>query len=170
MWIDGLCIDQGKDNDKEKTSQIQQMGTIYKRAERVIFWLGQATYETNVIMDSMKLLDKESMFYPRNSWKFSDQGWRMVWSITQPELREIHSNLEATQRTGLELLFKRSWFRRVWILQEVVMAAQAVVVCGEKSVSARIFALVPHLLGVEPEAHCQSVLDVMPGSSREQSW
>lgn len=121
-------------------------------------------------MDSMKLLDKESLKYPRNGWKVSGQGWRDVWSTIQPKLLEMHSDLEFRQRTGLESLLERRWFRGVWILQEVANAAQAVVACGGKSVSARMFPIVTYLLGIKPEAHCQSVLDIMPGSSRGQSW
>jgi Heterokaryon incompatibility protein (HET) len=87
LWIDGLCIDQGKDKEKEKekTHQIRQMGAIYNRAERVIFWLGQATYETNVVMDSLKLLEEESLKYPRNS-KDNQVPKRFVPSVLETML------------------------------------------------------------------------------------
>lgn len=39
LWIDALCIDQGR-ND-EKNHQVQQMGTIFSTAERVIAWMGK---------------------------------------------------------------------------------------------------------------------------------
>jgi hypothetical protein len=168
LWIDGLCIDQM--NDKEKGHQVQQMGNIYRRAERVVIWLGPATYDTNVLMDSIKQLEKESINYSRNNWRSSDQAWRDIWSNVQLKLRNIHSDLEVRQRNGLESLFKRPWFSRVWILQEVANARGAVVVCGDRSVSARTFAIVPSLIGVTPPPHCQSVLDIMPGSLREESW
>jgi ankyrin repeat protein len=168
LWIDGLCIDQK--NDKEKGHQVQQMGNIYRRAERVVIWLGPATYDTNVLMDSIKQLEKESINYSRNNLRSSDQAWRDIWSNVQPKLRNIHSNVEVRQRNGLESLFKRPWFSRVWILQEVANARGAVVVCGVKSVSARTFAIVPSLIGVAPPPHCQSILDIMPGPLREESW
>jgi hypothetical protein len=168
LWIDGLCIDQM--NGKEKGHQVQQMGNIYRRAERVIIWLGPATYDTNVLMDSIKQLEEESINYSRNNWRSLDQAWRDIWSNVQPKLRNIHSDVEVRQRNGLESLFKRSWFSRVWILQEVANARRAVVVCGVKSVSARTFAIVPSLIGVTPPPHCQSILDIMPGPLREESW
>jgi ankyrin repeat protein len=146
------------------------MGEIYHRAERVIIWLGPATYETNVLMDSMKLLEKESIGYSRNRWGVSDLAWRKVWSDIQPKLRSMHSNLKDRQRIGLDSLFGRSWFRRVWIVQEVANARAAIVICGVKSVSARIFALAPSLMGFETDPHYQSILDIMPGRSREESW
>ena len=168
LWTDGLCIDQM--NDKEKGHQVQQMGNVYRRAERVVIWLGPATYDTNVLMDSIKQLEKESINYSKNNWRSSDQAWRDIWSNVQPNLRNIHSNVEVRQRNGLESLFKRPWFSRVWILQEVANARGAVVVCGVKSVSARTFAIVPSLIGVTPPPHCQSILDIMPGPLREESW
>jgi len=42
-----------------KGQQVQQMGSIY-RAERVIIWLGEATYNTDYIMYYMKQLDNTS--------------------------------------------------------------------------------------------------------------
>ncbi|KAH7078935.1 heterokaryon incompatibility protein-domain-containing protein [Paraphoma chrysanthemicola] len=39
LWIDALCIDQ--DNTRERNHQVQQMGTIYATAERVIAWFGK---------------------------------------------------------------------------------------------------------------------------------
>jgi ankyrin repeat protein len=168
LWIDSLCIDQA--NDAEKGHQVQQMGNIYHRAECVVIWLGPATYETNVLMDSMKLLEEESIDYSRNSWTFWYQAWRNIWTNIQPKLRSVHLDLEVRQRNGLESLFGRSWFSRIWIVQEVANAHAAIVVCGVKYVSARTFALVPSLMGIKPDPHCQSILDIMPGWSREESW
>lgn len=168
LWVDGLCIDQM--NHEEKGHQVQQMSNVYRRAERVVIWLGPATYDTNVLMDSIKEVEKESIDYSRNNWRSSDQAWRDIWSTVQPKLRNIHSNVEVRQRNGLESLFEWPWFSRVWILQEVANARRAVVVCGVKSVSARTFAIVPSLIGVTPPPHCQSILDIMPGPLREESW
>ena len=41
LWVDAVCINQN--HHREKTHQVQQMGDIYKQADRVIFWLGPAT-------------------------------------------------------------------------------------------------------------------------------
>jgi hypothetical protein len=46
----------------------------------------------------------------------------------------------------------------------------AEIVCGGKYVSASIFALMPPLLGITTDPHCQSILDIMPGSLRYSSW
>jgi translation initiation factor 2 beta subunit (eIF-2beta)/eIF-5 len=123
-------------------------------------------------MDSLKLLELESLHHPCRDWAYTDEGWKKLWfQSVQPTLKEAKSwNLETRQRMGLEHLLSAPWFKRVWILQEVSNAKSAVVCSGGKFVSARIFTLAPFLLGVTPEAHCQAVLDIMPGPSRKHSW
>jgi len=146
------------------------MGEIYKKARRVIIWLGAGIDETYVIMNSMAKLRKASDRYAYNDWRVSDKRWEEIWSDMQPILKNEHPNLLARQREGLHLLLRRPWFKRVWILQEVANARAAIVLCGPISVSARIFAFVPSLLGIDPGPHCQAVLDIMPGPSRKHSW
>ncbi|KAF2474382.1 HET-domain-containing protein [Lindgomyces ingoldianus] len=168
LWIDAICIDQ--ENDKERGHQVQQMASIYKRAERVIIWLGGATAETDLILRFMNRLEEERIKHACNKWKSSDKRWSDIWSSVQPLLGDVQDDLMFRQRKGLASLLGRSWFRRVWIIQEVANARAAEVVCGTKSVSARIFALIPSLVGMTPDVHCQAVLDIMPGSSRNNSW
>jgi len=66
-----------------------------------------------------------------------------LWLLVQPTLRSQHLGLVT-----------RHWFKRVWILQEVANAKAAVICSGTKSVSARIFALAPLLIGAKPEPYC----------------
>ena len=168
LWIDAICINQ--DNEKERGHQVRQMAEIYNKATRVIIWLGIITDETYAIMDSMATLHKESNKYACNDWKASDKRWRKIWSDIQPTLESKHLNLKAGQHDGLELLLRQSWFKRVWILQEVANARAALIVCGPVSVSARVFAFVPSLVGINVDPHSQAVLDIMSGPSRKHSW
>jgi hypothetical protein len=168
LWIDAISIDQG--NLKERGHQVQQMGNIYSHAHQVIFWLGPATHEINVLMSSLRRLEEESIKHVCKDWSLADKRWRNLWLSMQPMLKNQHWDLVNQQRIGLELLLGRLWFKRVWILQEVANAKRAVVSSGTKSVSARIFALAPFLMEINPEPHCQAVLDIMPGRSRKDSW
>lgn len=170
LWIDATCIDQK--NLKERGHQVQQMGDIYKQADRVLFWLGAATDATDVFLKSMQLLHRLSLRYPCKSWSLDDSRWEDLWKDVQIQLNAYHgnSNLENLQRKGLEILLDRPWFRRVWILQEVANAKSALLYCGTQSVSVRVLGIAPILLGVEPNPHCQAVLDIMPGIWRESSW
>ncbi|KAH8894566.1 HET-domain-containing protein [Thozetella sp. PMI_491] len=168
LWIDAICINQT--NIEERGHQVRHMGKIYKQAERVIFWLGQGTYETNAVLDSLRQLQEESTKHTCKDWKSNDERWIELWNTVQQGFREKDYHLLQKQCEGLESLLSRSWFRRVWILQEVAHAKTATVCCGTRSVSARFFSLAPLLLDVTPDSHCQAVLDIMPGPTRMESW
>jgi hypothetical protein len=143
------------------------MGSIYSKAERVIIWLGEATYNTGYIMHYMKQLEKEGTKHASHNQKISDKQWVNIWSAV------VHS-LSADQRDllvkGLRSLLPRNWFKRVWIIQEVANARVAEIACGGKSVSASIFALTLSLLEITLDPYCQPILDIMPGPLRDSSW
>ncbi|KAH7075067.1 heterokaryon incompatibility protein-domain-containing protein [Paraphoma chrysanthemicola] len=165
IWIDALCIDQS--NLEERGHQVRQMSSIYAGAENVIVWLGSATSDTDVFFQHMQVLEKEAIGHACANWKSSDERWQSLWSNVRLQWNDFH---EDEQREGLKTLLRRSWFRRVWILQEVANARSARIMCGAKSIPARIFGVAPTLLGIMPDPHCQAVFDIMPGSFRQYSW
>jgi hypothetical protein len=114
----------------------------------------------------MKRLEKSAQRYPYKSWKSSDRRWFELWSTVE----KAHPDLLLQQRKGLENVLSRPWFKRVWIIPEVVNARSAEVACGLKTVSSPIFVVTPCLLGVTPDFHCQAVMDIMPGPGRKYSW
>lgn len=99
-------------------------------------------------MDSLKQLEEESIKHAYRDWKLADMRWMDLWSEVQLILKDLYSDIITQQRAGMEMLLEQSWFRRVWILQEVANANIAVVCTGTRSVSAHIFALAPSLMGV----------------------
>ncbi|KAF7920231.1 uncharacterized protein EAE97_011572 [Botrytis byssoidea] len=158
FWIDALCINQ--ENVHEKIHQIRQMGDIYKKAEKVVVWLGQGTEETDLVMDSMKRLRKASLGWNSAEWKDKANGW----------VDENNEHLE-NSREQMRLILQRPWFRRIWILQEVANARRATTVhCGNRSITVTIFSQFPALIALTPAVHCQSVLDIMPGILRKETW
>ncbi|KAF2105430.1 heterokaryon incompatibility protein-domain-containing protein [Lophiotrema nucula] len=174
LWVDAICIDQN--NDKERGHQVGQMGDIFSRADQVIFWLGGPTYNSNLVMDALKRFERRAQKEASGGWHPSDERWQMLWSQLQPMTVKwppdpsLPKDLSSLQKEGLQYLLGRNWFRRVWIIQEVARARRAIVCCGSKSVTSRIFVLAPSVVGVEPNSHCQAILDIMPGPLRESSW
>lgn len=165
LWIDAICIDQG--SKKERSHQVAQMGDIYKQADRVIFFLGRATYNTNAFMDCMSYVEQERSKYAYRSWARDDKLWMVVQEAIQEKLNKHDIDILPL---GLEDLLNRSWFLRVWILQEVANAKNAIVCCGRKEIEASVFSIAPIIFDVSPSAHCQSVIDIMPGPWRKNSW
>jgi ankyrin repeat protein len=170
LWIDAICIDQT--NHKERGHQVLQMAMIYKKAEQVFVWLGPATELTDAFFDCMSEVEKEAVNHVCRDWKVSDKRWLSMWktAMSTMDRQQMISGSSYQQCWGLQELLTRAWFDRVWIIQEVANARIARVSCGAKSVSARIFALSPVLLDVRPSPHCQAILDVMPGPTRNYSW
>lgn len=168
LWVDAICIDQ--DNTKERTHQVMQMAKIYESADSVILWLGQATYATNVALDSVRHLENESKMVACRGWRKVDARWQMLWLKTQRKLARRYPDLVSRQREGLRDLLDRPWFERVWIIQEVANSRRALVCCGNKSVSASVFAISPYLFAVKPSEQAQAILDIMPGRYRYDSW
>ncbi|CAI6336180.1 unnamed protein product [Periconia digitata] len=169
LWIDAVCINQR--DLKERGHQVEQMGNIYSRAEEVLIWLGPATSETDVLMDSLSELKERSLEYACRDWKLTDKRWTSLWLSIQSKLEYRYSDLAENQSAGLRILLRQPWFERVWILQEVANAQRATILSGRKSIPAYFFTLAPLLVSVPVfPHHCQAVLDIMPGSSRNGSW
>ncbi|EMD93915.1 hypothetical protein COCHEDRAFT_1094008, partial [Bipolaris maydis C5] len=148
LWIDAVCIDQG--DEKEKGHQVQQMGEIYQTAERVIIWLGTGSEDSDNLMEFLRTLSSNAE----------------VHSTSQL----VPRNLQDRYRESMRKLLERPWFRRVWIIQEVAKARRAIIACGWKSVSTRVFTKAPSLLGLELDPHSKAILDVMPGHLRATNW
>jgi hypothetical protein len=165
LWIDALCINQ--DDHKERGQQVQQMGSIYTEAERVLIWLGESSFDTDYVMHHMKKLEKESIKHPSNDRKLSDKEWVDIWSEV---VNDLDTDEIALLVEGVWSLLRRHWFKRVWIIQETANARVAEIICGGKSVPASIFVRTISLLDITPDPHCQPILDVMPGHLQHRSW
>jgi len=165
LWIDALCINQ--DDDVERGLQVQQMGSIYSMAERVLIWLGESCYDADCAMYYMEQLQKEGAQLSSGTRDILNEEWVQLWKEVIYSLRP---DQRGVLREGCQNLLGRAWFKRVWIIQEAVNARAAEIVCGGRSVSATIFALMPSLLEFTPEPQCQPILEVMPGPPRNRSW
>ncbi|KAF2147246.1 uncharacterized protein K452DRAFT_4112 [Aplosporella prunicola CBS 121167] len=122
LWIDAVCINQ-KDH-RERGEQVRQMERIYSQAAIVTIWLGEESEDSALAFELTK----------------------RVYSVAKDDpLSEINQKLgaEGLARKGLpepnsadwrafEVLFRRPWFRRCWIIQEIVLAQEAMVVCGSQ--------------------------------------
>uniref|UniRef100_A0A8H7NC92 Heterokaryon incompatibility domain-containing protein n=1 Tax=Bionectria ochroleuca TaxID=29856 RepID=A0A8H7NC92_BIOOC len=123
FWIDALCINQS-DID-EKSQQIMMMSRIYKRATCVFIWLGGEDYETGRVVQHLANLANLANL---------DEG-RM------PLLNEFILDVDMYKELGIPPISvddwveiykfcNRAWFSRAWIVQEVGLAKQTVVICG----------------------------------------
>jgi Ankyrin repeats (3 copies)/Heterokaryon incompatibility protein (HET) len=168
IWQQILLLEK-ESNDKNLLVHFARINPVcidQNNEERVIIWLGEATYDTDYVMHYMKQLE-EGIKHVSNDQKISDEQLVNIWSAVVHCLTADQKDLLVE---GLRSLLRRIWFERVWIIQETANARVAEIVCGGKSVSTSIFTLMPSLLEITPDPHCQPILDIMPGPLRNSSW
>ncbi|KAJ8129898.1 hypothetical protein O1611_g3732 [Lasiodiplodia mahajangana] len=127
LWVDAVCINQ--DDLEERSKQVLRMRDIYTFAKTVEVWLGLADDSDYAAMALVRNLGavvsdpEESLakgFYNEYQQAFLD-----IFEGAQP--RDVRA---------LSQLFKRPWWTRVWVVQELTLADQqaAIVRCGEVAV------------------------------------
>jgi hypothetical protein len=132
IWIDQICINQDdRVNAGEKTSQLKVMGQIYEKAMSVIVWLGATKPESNMeyvqqIADKLHRLEEQVPSIKEDRTDVSR------WIGFQAQLR---SQITQEQWLSVFELLRMNYFRRMWVFQEIVVAAQVSIVCGKDTIS-----------------------------------
>nr|RBQ94015.1 hypothetical protein FVER53263_09999 [Fusarium verticillioides] len=122
-WIDAICINQS--NLTELGQQVQMMNRIYSSASQVTIWLGTCPH----------------VFAP---------GVANLIEMTKSGLPEIIEAAEAKDfyytRVGTTSLWHlvlcvffivtRKWFKRLWVLQELCLAKEAIFLLGDYKLEA----------------------------------
>jgi hypothetical protein len=103
LWVDAICINQG--NEDEKSAQVAMMADIYKRASRILVYLGDA-----------------------------DEGMAGLFSFFNRRRSNLQGSFDETvHRLGLDkwplirsfiAFCSKPWWSRIWIQQEYAMASQ----------------------------------------------
>ncbi|KAK3496042.1 heterokaryon incompatibility protein-domain-containing protein [Neurospora crassa] len=155
FWIDALCINQA-DND-EKAFQVPLMSKIYTSAMRVFVWLGLlprpgegphrdcgCTLKTVAWLGSMfreqvKREREGPLLSALEGLSEEDQKKRVAqgFVLTVLQLSITRDYGQENAKSGgfdferiWQLFCERPYWRRLWIVQEVVLARKAVVACG----------------------------------------
>ncbi|MCJ1291717.1 hypothetical protein MMC34_003262 [Xylographa carneopallida] len=122
IWIDACCIDQS--NKSEVAMQVQLMGTIYIRAAFVMVWLGSDSLANDLIANLHTV--EEVM---RNV--MLAKGSLTPERLKAPPFPERYHSVWVTL---ISLLFSR-WFRRLWVVQEALLAKKLEIICGRCSIA-----------------------------------
>ncbi|EGO56402.1 hypothetical protein NEUTE1DRAFT_23962, partial [Neurospora tetrasperma FGSC 2508] len=109
LWVDALCINQG--DVQERGHQVRLMKRIYETAEMVLVWLGMGNDLTHL---ATKVLNLEA---------------------DELQDRVAMERLERDELHGIQQICEMGYWRRVWILQEVVLARNYMVICNQDFVT-----------------------------------
>ena len=122
IWVDALSINQ---KDKaEKGEQVKMMTRIFGQARRVIVWLGS----TDVYMETAMAIIDGLASVPEPRYREA----KLPTTIQDEDLCEALGIEYIPEYEWLEYItfLKRTWFTRVWMIQEAFMAQEIVVLCG----------------------------------------
>ena len=147
LWADAICINQTSRQEKEK--QIGFMRNIYAAATQTIVWLGKGDPSSNEVFGKCNQLQGISPSAMADdfckAWdsRLGDGGIldylgfglsvNNSWSLDSLK-GTIFQDLSLTDITPkLVQVLERSWFTRLWVLQEVAVSKEILVQCGEDS-------------------------------------
>jgi len=119
LWVDAICIHQA--DEIEKAGQISLMAKIYSNATKVIVWLGPAfngsdrlLHELPSLVETVKHIDGH-VFIDRLETYGLPQRYDPLWS-------------------SLAEFMSLTWFRRLWVRQEAVLANELIFLCGSMTI------------------------------------
>ena len=122
LWVDQICINQ--DDLQEKGQQVNLMGTIYQRAWSTLVWLGEEADNSDDAIDTLLNTKTALQYYQDGKAPNAEDFERLFLPASDsPKWQELGK------------LMRRPWFQRVWIIQEVVLSQQLIVMCGTRYIS-----------------------------------
>jgi Heterokaryon incompatibility protein (HET) len=141
-WIDAICINQ--EDIHERSDQVHMMGDIFKNATVVVAWIGPEMEGSTEAIQVMKYLVEEIESSPEGDTSFllkppprflvnkSDLNPQDDDFTTQNTVSSDNLGSVAIARIKYirNLFNKRSFWKRAWILHELVLAQKVLFLCG----------------------------------------
>lgn len=111
FWIDAICINQ--DDIAERNRQVAMMREIYMKARQLFIWLGPGDSYSATAVDAMRL-------FAAAQDNLTNSG------VYQPP------RVRKEQWLAFSKLLQRSWFERMWVIQELAFAEKeaTLFLCG----------------------------------------
>ena len=119
IWVDAISINQS--DDEEKAFQVALMGDIYHNASTTWIWLGEESGDSDAAIDSIV-------------------SFRDYVNFPETDLSGPHdpNHLEIPWQAVSHLL-ERPWWRRIWVIQEVLRSRRSILQCGKREVDLELF-------------------------------
>jgi hypothetical protein len=162
LWCDQCCINQ--EDLSERGDQVLIMGQIFRKASRVVVWLGEdpapppsGKRDSELIIDVLKRV-RDAKEDPASVLAVV----RAMVTIVYPCYHWVTEQL--LRWRAIAELFRRPWFSRTWVFQEVSLAKDVMFLYGSVPISFRDL----HRLGIaiahlERERGLEGLIDEMRG-------
>ncbi|KAK7425714.1 hypothetical protein QQZ08_007813 [Neonectria magnoliae] len=152
LFVDQICINQM--DDEEKACQVQLMRDIYTECSRVLVWLGPETKASNSYFTYIRRVCEEEALgriMGPNKATFP-QLWVAVMNSTVEVTGSVQEDRDDVLKVlsehgsnfpleGAEDVLSRSWFNRLWIIQEICLAPNVLFICGSQELCLDCFRL-----------------------------
>jgi hypothetical protein len=129
LWIDQICINQV--DVTEKNYQVSRMDMIYKQCEAVVVWLGTCSDSST----GRALHFLHAIQSPRGS-AFRAHNLGCCFCLEESKCLIKWSALDTNRQPdpALQALLSNPYWSRAWIVQEMILAPCAKIVCGSYSI------------------------------------
>lgn len=121
LWADSICIDQA--DLKEKGHQVALMSRIYSCSQRTLICLGSDPKHQGIAQQAFSILSEANKMIERT---FQDANF--TWGINSfpwPDAGDALVNDSRWQ--SLLAMMELDWFRRGWVVQEVALGREALI-------------------------------------------
>ena len=137
LWVDAVSINQA--DVLERNQQVGNIPQTYTAAASVIVWLGTDDLQHNGRLCLNFFTDLAALIVADPDGGPEDNGatWRKRLKIN----KIVTAFLNSAEPRPIASFLARPWFKRRWIVQEVVLANNVSVHCGESSIHWNTFEL-----------------------------
>jgi hypothetical protein len=131
LWADAICINQSC--TAEKDAQVQLMRDIFSNAQRTLVWLGNAQDRQE---EGISRFAATTLRVGLFGIRWLTRGYIMP-SIRAQSVRDRESNHRTLKPFSAEFylslvrFLRRPWFRRAWVVQEVVVSKRSTLLWDE---------------------------------------
>ena len=132
LWIDAICINQ--EDVKEREQQVERMGDIYQSARKVLIWLGPNSHDSALAIETLNSLGRRIVV----DW---DALSIQPKALADADWTNLNIPLPYDENTwrSINAFLRRSWFKRLWVWQEVLLALRAEMHCSYDSIDWHTF-------------------------------
>lgn len=126
LWIDSICIDQSANALEERSGQVALMNEIYRNASRVIVWVGDSD-------SAMEMALKTMTEIAGSQDRDDSENRRDRQQAIRERFQKVADTVTRASEDPIGPLFERSWFHRMWTIQEVTLSTADTIFlsCGE---------------------------------------
>ncbi|KAF4556804.1 Heterokaryon incompatibility protein (HET)-like protein [Elsinoe fawcettii] len=138
IWVDQICINQ-IDNE-EKAGQVRRMTLLYGRAKTVLAWIGHQRGDTPLAIEWIEKLSALTKGLGNDVFKdYDNDEERRKLETSEAIAEETAAEMgvpfdDDAAWTAFSAFYDKAWFERFWIVQEVLPAREAWLICGEHKV------------------------------------